>query len=165
MPPSKVRGTRVDCASNHSYLESRSRSSWTASAILKCRLCIGFSHLRWWIRQSRGRHQKKVITFSLLSSFPQKMAWYRYLKAKENPFEPTKTSKHRSQHVHWFHCKYNAMVFKFWLVIIATIIVNDGLVIDICVYLNVNILPTTPVEYLLIQMHHKSSDTWLERFH
>ena len=107
-PPSKVRGIRVDCASNHSYLESRSRSSWTASAILKCRLCIGFSHLRWWIRQFRGRHQKKVITFSLLSSFPQKMAWYRYLKAKENPFEPTKTSKHRSQHVHWFHCKYNA---------------------------------------------------------
>ena len=41
-PPSKVRGIRVDCASNHSYLESRSRSSWTASAILKCRLCIGF---------------------------------------------------------------------------------------------------------------------------
>ena len=81
-PPSKVRGIRVDCASNHSYLESRSRSSWTASAILKCRLCIGFSHLRWWIRQSRGRHQKKVITFSLLSSFPQKMTWYRCLKAK-----------------------------------------------------------------------------------
>ena len=107
-PPSKVRGIRVDCASNHSYLESRSRSSWTASAILKWRLCIGFSHLRWWIRQSRGRHQKKVIKFSLLSSFPQKMAWYRYLKAKENPFEPAKTSKHRSQHVHWSHCKYNA---------------------------------------------------------
>ena len=104
MPPSKVRGIRVDYASNHSYLESRSRSSWTASAILKCRLCIGFSHLRWWIRQFRGRHQKKVITFSLLSSFPQKMAWYRYLKAKENPFELTKTSKHRTQHVHWFHC-------------------------------------------------------------
>lgn len=50
-PPSKVRGIRVDCASNHSYLESRSRISWTVSAILKCRLCIGFSHLRWWIRQ------------------------------------------------------------------------------------------------------------------
>ena len=116
-PPSKVRGIRVDCASNHSYLESRSRSSWTASAILKCRLCIGFSHLRWWIRQFRGRHQKKVITFSLLSSFPQKMAWYRYLKAKENPFEPTKTSKHRSQHVHWFHCKYNAT----WIYNIALI--------------------------------------------
>ena len=29
-PPSKVRGIRVDCASNHSYLESRSCSSWTA---------------------------------------------------------------------------------------------------------------------------------------
>ena len=53
----------------------------------------------------------------------------------------------------------NSLVFKFSPVIIATIIVNDGLVIDICVYLNVNILPTTPVEYLLIQMHHKSSDT------
>ena len=116
-PPSKVCGIRVDCASNYSHLESRSRSSWTASTILKCRLCIGFSHLRWWIRQFRGRHQKKVITFSLLSSFPQKMAWYRYLKAKENPFEPTKTSKHRSQHVHWLHCKYNAA----WIYTIALI--------------------------------------------
>ena len=31
-PPARfaVRGIRVDCASNHSYLESRSCSSWTA---------------------------------------------------------------------------------------------------------------------------------------
>ena len=60
-------------------------------------------------------------------------------------------------------CTNHIMAFDYLqsqrLVIIATIIVNDGLVIDICVYLNVNILPTTPVEYLLIQMHHKSSDT------
>lgn len=39
-PQQGSRNICVDYASNHSYLESRSPISWTASAILKCKLAI-----------------------------------------------------------------------------------------------------------------------------